>query len=96
MVIGMRDYPEATFAGENQVIQHELCGPREREKSSLVFKRSFCVVKDRQGGCVLTPESVRSKRPKLVLAPKYTYHVLCKKAESDVSRVMLYGCVRNH
>ena len=46
-------------------------GPREAEKSSLVFRRSLYIATDMQAGDILTTENMRIIRPGNGLAPKY-------------------------
>lgn len=46
-------------------------GPIEKEKKSLVFRRSLSIMKDIKAGVVLTQENLRAICPGLGLAPKY-------------------------
>lgn len=61
-------------------------GPTEKEKGSLVFRRSLYVVADIKAGEVLTAQNVRAIRPGHGLAPKYYDKVLGKKAKNDIAR----------
>ncbi len=61
-------------------------GPTEKEKGSLVFRRSLYVVADIKAGEVLTAQNVRAIRPGHGLAPKYYAKVLGKKARKDIAR----------
>jgi N-acetylneuraminate synthase len=66
-------------------------GATEKEKNSLVFRRSLYVVKDLKAGEVLTRENVRAIRPGLGLAPKYFEQVLGKSVNQDVRRGTALG-----
>lgn len=59
-------------------------GPTEKEKKSLVYRRSLYVVKDLKAGEVLTRENVRAIRPGLGLPTKYLEVVLGKTVKRDV------------
>jgi N-acetylneuraminate synthase len=61
-------------------------GATEKEKKSLVFRRSLYVVKDLKAGDVLTRDNVRVIRPGLGMAPKFFDGVLGKKIKADVKR----------
>jgi N-acetylneuraminate synthase len=61
-------------------------GATEKEKKSLVFRRSLYIVKDMQAGEVLTTENLRAIRPGLGLPPKYFATLLGKKLSQDVKR----------
>lgn len=61
-------------------------GPTEKEKQSLVFRRSLYIVKDMQKGDILTKENLREIRPGLGLAPKYYDTLLGKCVNSDVKQ----------
>jgi N-acetylneuraminate synthase len=66
-------------------------GATEKEKKSLVFRRSLYVVKDLKAGEVLTRENVRAIRPGLGLPPKYFEQVLGKSVNQDVRRGTALG-----
>lgn len=61
-------------------------GATDREKKSLVFRRSIYVAKDISEGEAFTEENVRIVRPGLGLAPKYIDVVLGKKATRNVTK----------
>ncbi len=61
-------------------------GPTEKEKASLVFRRSLYVVEDIKVGETLTERNVRAIRPGYGLAPKFYEQVLGKKAKKDIAR----------
>jgi len=61
-------------------------GPTEKEKLSLVFRRSLYVVEDIKAGETLTERNVRAIRPGYGLAPKFYEQVLGKKAKKDIAR----------
>jgi N-acetylneuraminate synthase len=59
-------------------------GATEKEKKSLVFRRSLYVVKDLKAGELLTRENVRAIRPGLGLPTKYLEVLLGKTVKRDV------------
>lgn len=61
-------------------------GPTEKEKKSLIFRRSLYIVQDMKAGDVLTRENLRAIRPGLGLAPKYYDTLLGKRINRDVQR----------
>lgn len=61
-------------------------GPTEKEKKSLVFRRSLYVVKDMKAGDLLTSENLRAIRPGYGLPPKYYDVVLGKTLRVAVKR----------
>jgi N-acetylneuraminate synthase len=64
-------------------VQH---GPTEKEKASLVFRRSLYVVADLKAGEKLTPANVRAIRPGNGIAPKFYDEVIGKTAKRDIAR----------
>ena len=61
-------------------------GLTEKQKQSIVFRRSLFIVKDVKGGKMFTEENVASIRPGYGLAPKYLKEVLGRKASKDIER----------
>jgi pseudaminic acid synthase len=61
-------------------------GPTEKEKASLVFRRSLYIAENLPAGAVLGPENLRAIRPGLGLAPKYLEHVLGRRVARAVKR----------
>ena len=61
-------------------------GPTEKEKKSLVFRRSLYIVQDMKKGDKLTKENLRAIRPGLGLAPKYYDMLLGKRVGRNVKR----------
>lgn len=61
-------------------------GPSEREKASLVFRRSLYVVRDMKAGDILSPENLRAIRPGHGLPPKHLPALLGKAVRRDVAR----------
>jgi pseudaminic acid synthase len=61
-------------------------GATEKEKKSLVFRRSLYVVQDLKAGDVLTRDNVRVIRPGLGLPPKFLDQVLGKTIKRAVKR----------
>ncbi len=69
-----------------QSIGEVAYGPSEREKSSLMFRRSLYAVKDIIKGDILNAEHVRSIRPGYGLQPKYLENIIGKKAARDIPK----------
>mgnify|MGYP002630239491 CR=1 FL=1 len=61
-------------------------GTTEKEKSSLVFRRSLYVVEDMKVGDTFTAKNLRAIRPGYGLAPKFYDEVIGKKVKRDVAR----------
>ena len=64
-------------------VQH---GPTEKEKASLVFRRSLYVVADVKAGEKFTPTNLRAIRPGNGIAPKFYDEVIGKTAKRDIAR----------
>ena len=64
-------------------VQH---GPTEKEKASLVFRRSLYVVADVKAGEKFTPINLRAIRPGNGIAPKFYDEVIGKTAKRDIAR----------
>ncbi len=56
----------------------------EREKESIVFRRSLFTAKDIKKGETITNENVRSVRPGYGIKPKYLKDIIGKKAKYDI------------
>lgn len=61
-------------------------GPTEKEKASLVFRRSLYVAQDIPAGGVFNKENLRVIRPGFGLAPKFFDNLLGKKVTRAVKR----------
>jgi len=69
-----------------KAIGQPSCMPGEKEKESIIFRKSLFVVKDIKKGEKITPENVRSIRPGHGLASKYYDEVLGKTANKKIER----------
>lgn len=61
-------------------------GPTEKERKSLVFRRSIYITQDVEAGGVLSKDNVRIIRPGLGLEPKYFEHILGKRLARGAKR----------
>ena len=61
-------------------------GSTEKEKKSLIFRRSLYIVQDMKKGDILTRENLKAIRPGLGLPPKYYDTLLGKRVNRDVQR----------
>ena len=61
-------------------------GPTEKEKKSLVFRRSLYITEDMKTGDVISADNMRAIRPGLGLAPKYYEELLGKRLIKDVKK----------
>lgn len=61
-------------------------GPTEKEKKSLVFRRSLYVVKDMPAGDVFTHGNVRAIRPGCGLPPKFLDIVLGRSVKNSIKK----------
>lgn len=59
-------------------------GATEKEKKSLVFRRSLYIAQDMKAGEVLSPKNLRAIRPGLGLPPKHYEMVLGQTVKQDV------------
>ncbi|NVI80403.1 pseudaminic acid synthase [Janthinobacterium sp. BJB401] len=59
-------------------------GVTEKEKKSLVFRRSLYIAQDMKAGEVLNPQNLRAIRPGLGLPPKHYEMVLGQTVKQDV------------
>lgn len=59
-------------------------GATEKEKKSLVFRRSLYITQDMKAGEVLSPQNLRAIRPGLGLPPKHYEMVLGQTVKQDV------------
>lgn len=71
-------------------------GMTEKEKTSLVFRRSLFAVEDIRRGEPFTERNVRSIRPSNGLKPKYMSEILRKKSKKDIKRgtPLKWGAIR--
>lgn len=74
-----------------QALGHVSYGPTEKEKKSIVFRRSLYIVKDLKAGEALTKENVRAIRPGLGLPTKYLELILGKTLKQNVKRGTALG-----
>lgn len=61
-------------------------GPTAAELPSMRFRRSLYIAKDMKAGEVITPETLRSVRPGMGLAPKYYDQVVGRRVTYDVKK----------
>jgi len=61
-------------------------GPTEKEKNSLIFRRSLYVVKDMEAGERLTPENLKAIRPGYGLPPKFLSVLMGRRISKAVKR----------
>jgi pseudaminic acid synthase len=61
-------------------------GPTEKEKKSLVFRRSLYIVEDVKAGEVLSPRNLRAIRPGCGLPPKYLSTLFGRSLTRDVKK----------
>ena len=59
-------------------------GPTEKEKKSLIFRRSLYIVRDMKRGDSFTRENLRAIRPGFGLPPKYYDILLGKRINRDI------------
>lgn len=61
-------------------------GPTEKEKASMIYRRSLYIVKDMKAGEALTEENVRAIRPGFGLPPKHLGMLMGKRLSRDVPK----------
>ena len=61
-------------------------GPSEKEKKSLLFRRSLYIVKDMLAGEVIDENNMRAIRPGCGLSPKYLETIMGKRVRRDTKR----------
>jgi pseudaminic acid synthase len=61
-------------------------GPTEKEKPSLVFRRSLYIAQDLEADAILSPANLRIIRPGHGLAPKYYEMILGKRIRRKVAK----------
>lgn len=64
-------------------ISYELT---EKEKVSLVFKRSIYISEDVEEGTIITEKNIRVIRPAMGMAPKYYFEILGKKFNKKLKK----------
>ena len=69
-----------------QALGHVSYGPSEKEKDSLIFRRSLYIAKDVKAGEALTHENLRAVRPGHGLAPKYLPTLIGLRLKKDVKK----------
>lgn len=69
-----------------QALGYVSYGPTEKEKDSLIFRRSLYVVQDMSVGDILTEENLRAIRPGFGLPTKYLELMLGKKVKRNIKR----------
>lgn len=61
-------------------------GPSEKEKASMIFRRSLYIAKDIKAGETITSKHVKAIRPGYGLPPKFIELLIGKKARIDVKQ----------
>ena len=69
-----------------QSLGHIQYGPTEKEKASLVYRRSLYIAEDMKAGDAFTEKNLRAIRPGHGLAPKYYNTLLGKKVNQSVKK----------
>lgn len=61
-------------------------GPTEKEKKSIIFRRSLYAVEDIKNGEAITEKNIRAIRPGLGLPPKHYDSLIGKKANRNIKK----------
>ncbi len=61
-------------------------GPTEKEKKSIIFRRSLYAVEDIKNGEVITEKNIRAIRPGLGLPPKHYDSLIDRKASRNIKK----------
>lgn len=69
-----------------QSLGYVCYGPTEKERKSLVFRRSLYVVQDMKPGDVFSTENLRAIRPGYGLPPKFYTFFLGRKTSRNISK----------
>ncbi len=69
-----------------QALGHVHYGQTEKERKSVVFRRSLYVAEDMKAGDVLTEKNLRAIRPGLGLPPKYLDVLIGKRVGRTIAR----------
>ena len=69
-----------------QALGKVIYGPTEKEKKSLVFRRSLYIVEDIKAGEILTHKNLRAIRPGLGLPPKYLSALIGRKLVKNANK----------
>jgi sialic acid synthase SpsE len=69
-----------------QALGETRYGLTEKEKESLVFRRSLFAVKDIKKGEVFNEDNIRSIRPANGLKPKYMKKIIGREAKKNIRR----------
>lgn len=69
-----------------QALGNVSYGPTEKEKKSLIFRRSLYISEDMNAGDTLTEKNLRAIRPGYGLAPKYLSSLLGRRVAKSVKK----------
>lgn len=69
-----------------KAVGSEVFGPTERERRSLVFRRSIFFIRDLTAGSMISKDDVKILRPGVGLAPKFFDDVIGRILNRDVHR----------
>jgi pseudaminic acid synthase len=68
----------------HQALGKVTYGPTDKEKASLVYRRSLYITRDMQAGDVITKDNMRAIRPGYGLPPKHYADILGKKISRNL------------